>query len=203
MSRKATIVILWAAALALRAPLLHAQFDTAAVLGTIRDSSGGVVSGAAVTLRNVNTGIAAKSLSDAAGNFEFLDVKAGTYMLEAAAVGFSTSVAEAFPVAVSARQRVDLTLRVGAVTDKVDVTGAANLLESDSSGRGQTIGHEQVVDLPLNGRSYADLALLTTGVRKGLRTTGKLPTTSTGSGSSSTISSSTVSTTTLMPHPTC
>lgn len=119
MSRKATIVILWAAALALRAPLLHAQFDTAAVLGTIRDSSGGVVSGAAVTLRNVNTGIAAKSLSDAAGNFEFLDVKAGTYMLEAAAVGFSTSVAEAFPVAVSARQRVDLTLRVGAVTDKV------------------------------------------------------------------------------------
>jgi len=143
MNRKASLpVVLSTAALMLCAPMLHAQFDTAAVLGTIRDSSGGVVSGAAVTLRNVNTGIAAKSLSDTAGNFEFLDVKAGTYMLEAAAVGFSTSVAEAFPVAVSARQRVDLTLRVGAVTDKVDVVGAANLLESDSSGRGQTIGHE-------------------------------------------------------------
>jgi hypothetical protein len=169
MLRKTTVVILWTAALVLRAPMLHAQFDTAAVLGTIRDATGGVVSGAVVTLQNVNTGIAAKFVTDASGNYEFLDVKAGTYKLEAAAAGFSTSVAEAFPVAVSARQRVDLVLRVGAVTDKIDVIGAANLLESDSSGRGQVIEREQVVDLPLNGRSYADLALLTTGVRKGLR----------------------------------
>lgn len=79
MLRKATIGIFWAAA------LLHAQFDTAAVLGTIRDATGGVVSGAAVTLQNVNTGISARFVSDAGGNFEFLDVKVGTYKLEAAA----------------------------------------------------------------------------------------------------------------------
>jgi hypothetical protein len=163
MLRKATLLILWTAL------LLPAQFDTAAVLGAIRDSTGGVVSGAVVTLQNVNTGISAKLVSDAGGNFEFPAVKAGTYKLEATAPGFSTAVAEAFPVSVSARQRVDLVLKLGAVTDKVSVIGAANLLESDSSGRGQVIGREQVVDLPLNGRSYADLALLTTGVRKGLR----------------------------------
>ena len=169
MLRKATIAILWMAALVLRAPVLHAQFDTAAVLGTIRDGSGGAVPAAVVTLRNVDTGISAKFVADAGGNYEFLDVKAGTYRLEATAKGFSTSVAESFPVAVSARQRVDLVLQLGAVTEKVTVSGAAKLVETDSSGRGQVIEQKQVVDLPLNGRSYADLALLTTGVRRGLR----------------------------------
>jgi hypothetical protein len=161
--------LVWATALLVSTPVLHAQFDTATVLGSIRDNSGAVVSGADVTLQNVDTGIPKKFVSDANGNYEFLDVKVGTYRLEAVAPGFSTSVAENFQVAVNARQRVDLVLQIGASTEKVTVTGAATLLETESSERGQVIGQEQVVDLPLNGRSYADLTLLTTGVRRGLR----------------------------------
>ena len=67
---------------------------------------------------------------------------------------------------VNARQRVDLTLTVGNVGETVEVTGAATLLETDSSDRGQVIAKEQIVNLPLNGRTYADLALLSPGVRR-------------------------------------
>jgi hypothetical protein len=69
-------------------------------------------------------------------------------------------------VTVNARQRVDLTLQVGAITDSVLVTGAAKLVETDSSDRGTVIATEQIVNLPLNGRAYADLALLSPGVRR-------------------------------------
>jgi hypothetical protein len=162
-------VVSLAAAMLFHAPALRAQFDTATVLGTISDASNARVSGASVTLTNVETGIAAKFVSDANGNYQFLDVKVGTYWLEASAPGFSISLADHFLVTVNARQRVDLVLKVGAIAEKVTVTGAAKLLETESSERGQVIGQQQVVDLPLNGRSYADLALLAPGVRKGLR----------------------------------
>ncbi len=68
-------------------------------------------------------------------------------------------------VTVNARQRVDLTLKVGGIGETVQVTGA-RMLESESSDRGQVIAREQIVNLPLNGRAYADLALLSPGVRQ-------------------------------------
>jgi hypothetical protein len=161
--------LVWATVLLFGAPVLRAQFDTASVLGSIKDSSGAAVSGAQVTLTNVDTGIPAKFVSNANGIYEFVDVKVGTYRLEASAPGFSTSVSENFQVTVHARQAVDLALQVGVITEKVTVAGAAKLLDTESSERCQVIDEQQVVDLPLNGRSYADLTLLTTGVRKGLR----------------------------------
>ena len=80
--------------------------------------------------------------------------------------GFSAAEAEDVQVTVNARLRVDLALKVGNVGETVVVTGAATLLESESSDRGQVIGKEQIVNLPLNGRAYADLALLSPGVRR-------------------------------------
>ena len=143
-----------------------AQFDSATVLGTIRDSSGAVIDSAKVTLKNVNTGIAAVSEANNQGNFQFLNVPIGTYTVQSEKPGFRTAAAEPFPVTVSARQRVDLTMQVGGVTESVTVTGAAAALETDSSDRGQVVGHGTIVNLPLNGRAYADLALLAPGVRK-------------------------------------
>ncbi|HKE26375.1 MAG TPA: carboxypeptidase regulatory-like domain-containing protein [Bryobacteraceae bacterium] len=166
--RQGVAPLVWTVLL-LNAPALFAQFDTASVLGVIRDPSGATVSGAQVTLTNVETGIVAKFVTSATGNYAFVDVKVGVYRLDASAPGFSTSVSENFQVNVDARQAVDLVLQVGASTEKVTVAGAAKQLETESSERSQTIGEQQVVDLPLNGRSYADLTLLTTGVRKGLR----------------------------------
>jgi len=132
----------------------------------VRDATGAVVEKCAVKLQNVSQATASTAATDGAGNFEFPDVRVGTYNLQVRCTGFKVAVTETFAVAVNARQRVDLVMEVGEVTDSVTVTGAASLVESESSDRGQVIGSEPVVDLPLNGRNYADLALLVPGIRK-------------------------------------
>ncbi len=143
-----------------------AQFDTSTVLGTVRDSSGAVLPGVTVTLKNIDTSIAVTAQTDADGNFQFTNVRIGNYRVSAEKQGFSTAVAERVNVTVNARQRVDLALQPGAVTETVTITDAAQLLETDSSVRGQVVQREQIVNLPLNGRSSANLALLTPGVRE-------------------------------------
>ena len=143
-----------------------AQFESADVLGTIRDASGSPVSKAAVALLNQDTGALARTISDDSGNYTFPNVKVGLYTVTVEVTGFSKAVASGIRLAVGARQRVDLTLQVGQVTDSVQVTDAAAALETDSSEHGQVINTQQVVELPLNGRSYSDLALLATNVHK-------------------------------------
>ena len=143
----------------------RAQFDAATVLGNVTDAQGAAVPGATVTLSNLATGIAATATTEADGTYQFLNVRIGNYRLQAELQGFSTAVVPLVEVTVNARQRVDVTLAVGGVGETVEVTGA-RLLESESSDRGQVIAHEQIVNLPLNGRAYADLALLSPGVRQ-------------------------------------
>ncbi len=154
-----------------------AQFDTATVLGTVKDSSGAIISGATVTLKNIDTGITASAQTDEDGNFQFTNVKIGNYRVSAEKQGFSTAIAERVNVTVNARQRVDLSLQPGALTENVVVTAGVALLETDSSVRGQVVQREQIVNLPLNGRSYANLVLLTPGVREssqnGITTAGR------------------------------
>jgi hypothetical protein len=143
-----------------------AQFDTADVLGTVRDTSNAVVQRAAVTLVNQDTGIQARAVTDENGNYTFTNVRIGRYTVTAEATGFTKAVAKDITINVNARQRVDFSLKVGEVTETVEVTAAAAALETDSSARGQLIAQAAVVELPLNGRAYSDLALLTTGVVK-------------------------------------
>ncbi|MDZ4801400.1 MAG: TonB-dependent receptor [Bryobacteraceae bacterium] len=146
-------------------PLL-AQFETSTVLGTVKDRSDASVSGAKVTLTNVDTNISATKDTDETGSYEFGNVKPGRYRVAAEKVGFSTAQADNFTVNVSARQRVDLTMSVGQVLETVNVSAAVALVESDSSQRGQVIEEKKIVELPLNGRNYSDLALLSAGVRR-------------------------------------
>ncbi|HKC87427.1 MAG TPA: carboxypeptidase regulatory-like domain-containing protein, partial [Blastocatellia bacterium] len=154
-----------------------AQFDSATVLGAIHDSNGSAISGVTVTLKNVDTGLSVTAQTDGDGNFQFTNVRIGNYRVSAEKQGFSTAVAERVNVTVNARQRVDLTMHPGAVTESVVITDAAQLLETDSSVRGQVVQREQIVNLPLNGRSYANLALLTPGVHEssqnGITTAGR------------------------------
>ena len=148
------------------ARLLLGQFETAEVLGTVRDASGASVPNAQVTLLNQDTGIQAKTLTDVNGNYDFFNVKVGHYTITIEAAGFTKFTATDVMVNVNARQRVDATLEVGAITQSVVVTGTAALLETDSSVHGQVINREQIVELPLNGRDYTDLALLSTNVHR-------------------------------------
>ena len=145
---------------------VQAQFETAAVLGTVRDQAGAVLAGARVTLRNTATGITATTTTDGNGDYSFPSVKIGVYRVTAELQGFSTGAVDRVTVTVEARQRVDVTLQVGATTEVVTVTGQAPLLETESSSKGQVIGEKQMVNLPILGRTYSSLALLTPGVRQ-------------------------------------
>lgn len=143
-----------------------AQSETATVLGTVRDSNGAVVSGASVTLKNVGTSISATTTTDANGDYIFSNTRIGNYQITIEASGFNRTVADNVNLVINARQRVDIELQVASATETVMVTGAAELLETDSSDRGQVIQRQQITALPLNGRSYANLALLAPGVRE-------------------------------------
>ncbi len=143
-----------------------AQFDTAAVLGTVKDAKGGMISSAKVTVRNTATGIANTTNTDAQGDYIFPAVKIGMYEVRAEAPGFSAAVVENVNITVNARQRVDLTLQVGQVTEVVNVVESTPLLETESSSKGQVINQRQIVNLPIRGRTYSSLALLVPGVRE-------------------------------------
>lgn len=143
-----------------------AQFDTAAVLGSVRDTNGASVQNANVTLLNTATGISQNTTTDESGDYQFPNVKIGTYQVIVEAAGFSKTIAENVNVTVNARQRVDLSLQVAAAEATVTVTDAATPLQTDSSEIGQVIQRRQITAIPLNGRSYANLALLAPGVRE-------------------------------------
>ncbi|WP_213805557.1 TonB-dependent receptor [Granulicella sp. dw_53] len=145
---------------------LNAQFESASVLGYVRDSSGAAIPNTTVTLTNTATSIAQKVTTDGEGKFEFSSIQIGQYVVETQAAGFERSQTQPFTVTTNARQRVDVAMKTGSVTETVTVTGSATALETETSSRGQVIATHEIENLPLNGRSYADLVLLAPGVRK-------------------------------------
>ena len=147
-------------------PALSAQFDTAEVLGTVMDPSGTVLINVNLTLRNQDTGVEAHAVSDASGSFDFFDVKVGRYTITGQLDGFSTFTATDIIVNVNAHQRVDISMKVGSASDVVEVHDVAEALETDTTEKGQIISSRQATELPLSGRNYADLALLSTNAVK-------------------------------------
>ncbi len=145
---------------------VSAQFDSATLLGTVRDAAGAIVPNAKITLKNTETASVVMAMTDADGNYQFPNVKIGSYQVSAEAEGFSKGVVENITATVNGRQRVDVTLQAGELSATVTVSDTPELLETASSERGQVITREQIINLPLNGRSYADLALLSTGVNQ-------------------------------------
>jgi len=143
-----------------------AQFESASVLGYVRDASGAPIATAHVTLLNTATGVKVERVSDDQGHYEFGDVHAGQYKLSAKVGGFSPTESEVFTLNVGARQRLDLNLKPGGVTETVSVSGVAAQLQSETSDSGGIIGETEVHNLPLNGRAYGDLATLVPGVRR-------------------------------------
>ncbi len=140
--------------------------ETSEVGGTIRDTSAATIPGAAVTLTNLDTGVEAKTVADDVGSYDFFNVRTGRYSVVVEMKGFSKATVGDVTVNVGARQRVDVALQVGAVSEAVEVTAVTPMVESDSSDHGQLIGGAAIVELPLNGRNYADLALLSANVAK-------------------------------------
>src|SRR5476649_1190144 len=152
--------------LSLGIPTASAQFDTASVVGTVKDTSGATVPDANVTLTNTQTGVSVIRTTSSDGNYEFVTVRPGVYLVSAEKNGFSIALTDNVQVQVGARLRVDMQMAVGQITEKVEVTALSPLVETDSSQRSQVITGDQMRELALNGREYSALALLSTGVRQ-------------------------------------
>lgn len=146
------------------AGICFGQFDTSEVVGTVRDASQQAVAKAKVTLINQETQIQAQTITDESGNYNFFNVKVGLYTVTVEANGFSKFSSPDIAVSVNSRLRVDAALQIGAVTDVITVSDQASSVETDSSAHSQVIGSQAIVELPLNGRQYSSLALLSTNV---------------------------------------
>ena len=152
-------------AFAVSATLLWAQFDSGSITGVVTDPAGSVVPGAKIVLVNTATGVNLTTQTNMDGIYEFPNVRVGTYNMTAEKAGFSTARVEQLVVSVSTRTRQDLRLAVGEVSQSVEVTGETPLVESETSQRGQVIGGNTTAELPLNGREYSSLMLLTAGTK--------------------------------------
>lgn len=144
----------------------HAQFETGSITGTVQDKSGGVLPGVTVTLRNVDTNVSQVTTTNDSGAYEFFTLRVGRYEIKAELAGFSAATVQDIALAIGNRQRVDVTLAVGDLTESIEVQAEGLRLEKDSSQRSSVVTSEQAVALPLPGREYSALVQLAPGVRR-------------------------------------
>jgi hypothetical protein len=146
---------------------LFGQVDTGTLLGTVKDQTGAVIPGAQVRLTNEGTSFTLTSTTGADGAYVFTPIKIGRYTVEAEFKGFQKSRRAGIDVSIQSQILVDFVLVPGAVTQTVEVTGQAPLLQTQSGSVGQVEESTAINDLPLNGRNFNFLARLTAGVTRG------------------------------------
>src|ERR1700724_135740 len=142
----------------------YAQVAGATLTGTVKDSSGAFIPNAQVVVTDVATGVTRTVSADGAGLYAAPNLLPGTYEIRVTATGFSTEVQKGVTLTVGAQQVLDFTMRVGQVSQTVEVTTEAPTVELTSSELGATVNSTTVRELPLNGRSWTDLAALQPGV---------------------------------------
>lgn len=136
----------------------------ATIQGEIRDPSNAVVPGANLRITNLKTGVSQSTTSNQSGYYSVPGLIPGSYTVEAADKGFQTAIYKDLTLEVNQTARVDFTLQPGIVTQTINVSGEPTALNTETSTVGQVISNQTVVQLPLNGRNYLQLAQLTAGV---------------------------------------
>lgn len=139
-------------------------FAQQSILGTVTDPSGAVVPGAKITLTDIATAIQRTTTTNASGSYQFPGLNIGTFKVTAEKTGFTTAVVPNVELLVGARQEVNMKLQLGQSSQTVQVSGAAPLIATQMVSSGQVIHSVQILQLPLNDRDPARLALLAPGV---------------------------------------
>ena len=150
-------------AVAVSASWAQGVSGSASVAGTVTDETGAVIPGATVVLINVERGSEQEASTNEAGNYAYPDITPGTYTVRVSSEGFATQEVTDLDVQVGQRAAVNIELAVGQVTNVVTVEAAAVLLETESNAIGTVVDSERVNELPLNGRNFLQLALLSGG----------------------------------------
>src|SRR5690349_12866771 len=148
--------------------LAFGQATGGTILGTVQDSSGGAIAGAAVVITNSETGLTRSIVSNSIGDYDAPSLPPGIYTVAAEMRGFKKVSLSGVRLDVDQKARVDLRLEVGDVAESVEVRAAVPLVQADSSELGATVNETQVKELPLNGRDFVQLTRLLPGVSRGV-----------------------------------
>ena len=136
---------------------VFSQANLGQILGAVTDQTGGVIAGAMVTVTNTGTDVARTLTTDQAGEYIAPNLTPGTYSVRASSTGFQAFERQNIAVGVGQKTRVDAQLTPGQVTQTVEVTAAALLLDTTSAVISGTLDTATIVDLPLNGRNFENL----------------------------------------------
>ncbi len=139
----------------------QSNITTGEVLGNVKDAEGGVLPGVTVELRNMETGLVRRTVTNLQGAFRFEFVPVGTYEVRAELSGFRPEVKQGITVSLGTSVRVEFTLNVGTLAEEVTVTAAAPLVETTRPDVANAVGEIQIANLPLNGRDFLDFIALT------------------------------------------
>lgn len=142
----------------------YAQINTGGIIGRVTDPSGAVVPNAKVALTNQQTGIKVETDVNQTGDFAFRGLPPGTYRIDVTSAGFAAFAETNIPVAVAETSTHDVKLSVGGTSTAVSVTADTVALDTGSATLGTLVEQKEVVDLPLNGRNFTELLLVTAGV---------------------------------------
>ncbi len=143
---------------------LFAQGERGTITGTVTDTSGAIVTDASVVLRNTGTNVQTRTQSNTAGIYVFPALNPGVYEVNCEKQGFRARKVTGINLSIGLTATIDMQLEVGAVTESVNVSAAAVLLEAQTSSLGKTVETRRVVELPLLGRNPMQLAALAPGV---------------------------------------
>jgi hypothetical protein len=152
--------------------VLHAQSFYGSIVGTVTDSGGAVVPGAAVTITDIGTGEKRVAQTNASGEYSFVSLVPATYKVEVSKTSFKRFVRDQATVQVNQTVRIDAALQVGAATETVEVTTETPQLQTDSATEGTVIEGKTIDQMPLNGRNTMNLLALAPGVTPMLTSNG-------------------------------
>jgi outer membrane receptor protein involved in Fe transport len=154
---KATAALLF---VLLATSMAWAQIETGTIVGTVQDSTGGAVPNASVAMKELATGVQRQTHTDAQGAFNAQFMPLGTYSITVTAQGFETKTLSGITLQVDQTANLTISLVVGSVSQSVEVTGSAPLIDTTTSSLGQVIDNHEVLSMPLNGRNAFALGLL-------------------------------------------
>src|SRR6266568_2158990 len=143
---------------------IAAAQNSAEIEGTVRDITGAVLPGVAITIISRGSGQERQHVSDANGRFVASTLSPGEYTIRAELLNFKTQVREGITLQVGQRVNIDLLLQVGTITEEVTVTEAEPLLRTSNAEISEVINNQRLADLPLNGRQFVQLTLLSDNV---------------------------------------
>ena len=150
-------VVAFMLAVATLAVPLFSQTFYGSIVGTVTDASGAVIQGARATLTNNGTAERRSATTDASGNYRFFNLVPGNYSVGVEQPGFVRYTRDQIPVTVEAAVRVDVSMQLGEVTQSLEVTSQAPLLQTENASVGQVVAGRSVEELPLNGRNVLNL----------------------------------------------